>query len=374
MTTLRVATLETLFTADDSGLVATVDRARQTTRDLDGSHAEVQVDADADAAAADLDRIADAARDLDGTRSEVEVRADVDGANQDLDTTTDQLAGIDGDTATVHVDADVEPARENLARAGEMTGEFRDEARSNFAEVTSSFSGDMTSIADLAQGTLGGLAGSLTGPLGIALGAAAVGVGAIVGKLQDAADKASEFRAETSALTKELIDADGALDDIDFAGKLQDWLGAEHQADNWFTWWTNELTTNLQAVEQAARDAGVSIGDYLGALSEGDVEEAARVLDGYHDRLTAIDTELGPLERKHDAWVQAINAGVPATVDWSNAEDERLSQLRAERDGLDALMPKLDEHIEQVTTATHESDLLAAVPEGITTSLRSVLA
>ncbi len=62
MTTLRVATLETLFTADDSGLVATVDRARQTTRDLDGSHAEVQVDADADAAAADLDRIADAPR------------------------------------------------------------------------------------------------------------------------------------------------------------------------------------------------------------------------------------------------------------------------------------------------------------------------
>ncbi len=62
-------------------------------------------------------------------------------------------------------------------RSSEAVSEFKDEARQNFGEVTSSFSGDMDSIVDLAQGTFGGLAGTLTGPVGLALGGLAASAG-----------------------------------------------------------------------------------------------------------------------------------------------------------------------------------------------------
>lgn len=61
--------------------------------------------------------------------------------------------------------------------AGDSVGEFKDEARQNFSEVASSFTGDMDSAVDLVQGTFGGLAGSIAGPVGLALG----GLGASAG-------------------------------------------------------------------------------------------------------------------------------------------------------------------------------------------------
>lgn len=60
--------------------------------------------------------------------------------------------------------------------AGRATAEFKDEARQNFSEVASSFTGEMDSAVDLVQGTLGGLAGSLGGPAGLAAGVLA-GIG-----------------------------------------------------------------------------------------------------------------------------------------------------------------------------------------------------
>jgi len=75
------------------------------------------------------------------------------------------------------------------ARAGEATAEFKDEARSNFSEVVSSFDGSMDSVADLAQGTFGGLAGSLGGPLGLIAGLGAAAFGAWYASAQENAEK-----------------------------------------------------------------------------------------------------------------------------------------------------------------------------------------
>lgn len=74
-------------------------------------------------------------------------------------------------------------------RASETTDEFKDEARSNFSEVASSFSGDMTSAVDLVQGTLGGLAGSIPGGIGLAMGGLAIAGGAFAAKWQEAAER-----------------------------------------------------------------------------------------------------------------------------------------------------------------------------------------
>ncbi|KMM45611.1 hypothetical protein CWIS_09735 [Cellulomonas sp. A375-1] len=62
-------------------------------------------------------------------------------------------------------------------RSSEAVAEFKDEARQNFGEITSSFSGEMDSLVDLAQGTAGGLAGSLSGPVGLAFGGLAASAG-----------------------------------------------------------------------------------------------------------------------------------------------------------------------------------------------------
>jgi len=83
-----------------------------------------------------------------------------------------------------------------FGKAAEAGAEFKDEALSNFSEVTSSFDGSMSSIQDLAQGTLGGLASSGLPGIGIAAGAAAAGVGLIGSAIEanDEAMKESEQR------------------------------------------------------------------------------------------------------------------------------------------------------------------------------------
>lgn len=77
-------------------------------------------------------------------------------------------------------------------RGGEAIEEFRDEARQNFGEVASSFSGGIDSAADLVQGTLGGLAGSLTGPAGIAAGVLAGIGGALWASTNENAEKSEQ--------------------------------------------------------------------------------------------------------------------------------------------------------------------------------------
>lgn len=79
--------------------------------------------------------------------------------------------------------------RRGSAEAEGAVGEFKDEARSNFSEVASSFTGDMDSAADLVQGTFGGLAGSIGGPLGLAFGGLGAAAGVFYSKWKENAEK-----------------------------------------------------------------------------------------------------------------------------------------------------------------------------------------
>lgn len=74
-------------------------------------------------------------------------------------------------------DALGDSTRDGMRRGGDYVGEFKDEAKSNLAEVASSFSGGIDSAADLVQGTLGGLT-AVGGPVGLLAAAlAAIGGG-----------------------------------------------------------------------------------------------------------------------------------------------------------------------------------------------------
>lgn len=91
-------------------------------------------------------------------------------------------------------------------KAGDASGEFKNEALQNFSEVTSSFDGSMSSIGDLAQGTLGGIASSIPG-IGLLGGAAAVGVGLVTAELVRQEEAAQVLRERLSAAYLEAAQA-----------------------------------------------------------------------------------------------------------------------------------------------------------------------
>ncbi|WP_336625586.1 MULTISPECIES: hypothetical protein [unclassified Microbacterium] len=121
-------------------------------------------------------------------------------------------------------------AKKGMGKASESVTEFKAEALSNFSEVTSSFDGSMSSIADLAQGTLGGIAGSLPG-IGLAGGIAALGIGAITSALQEAADRSKEIK---DGIVQDFLDLGSALDAEAVKARARDILGTDEtrkQAD-----------------------------------------------------------------------------------------------------------------------------------------------
>ena len=87
-------------------------------------------------------------------------------------------------------------SKDGLSKAADTTEEFKDEARQNFSEITSSFNGEMSSIQDFAQGTLGGLASALPGPAAFAAGGAAIGVGVIGGIVSGMNEHSEELQQE----------------------------------------------------------------------------------------------------------------------------------------------------------------------------------
>jgi len=140
-----------------------------------------------------------------------------------------------------------------FGRASEAGAEFKDEALQNFSEVTSSFDGSMSSIQDLAQGTLGGLASSGLPGIGIAAGVAAAGVGLIGAAIEanDEAMKESEQRV-----------ADWAQAYIDGSGKI---VGAAHVVAE-----VQGIATDPERykdAKQAAEDWGVTTSTAMLALA-----------------------------------------------------------------------------------------------------------
>jgi hypothetical protein len=120
-------------------------------------------------------------------------------------------------------------------RAEETTEEFKDEARANFSEVASSFSGDMSSATDLVQGTLGGLAGSIPGGVGLALGGLAAVGGAFAQAWQQAAEDTKErigdmyddmVESGNAFLSESLIQQNIRKVMLDEAGRVTDYADA----------------------------------------------------------------------------------------------------------------------------------------------------
>lgn len=223
--------------------------------------------------------------------------------------------------------------------ANESVEEFRDEARSNFSEVASSFTGDMTSAADLVQGTLGGLAGSLPGPVGIITGLLA-GVGgamfaswqanseasaqAVSDMYDDMVESGNDFLSESAiqqSVRQILLNEEGRVTDYAEAVKIAESANLD-------------LSVVLRALAGDQKANQVTQKALRDAVEEGEKAfDAARESgEDYNDLLadtTNINGYLGLLERQAENFDTAAgkaDAAREATTEW----DETLAQLPKE--------------------------------------------
>lgn len=121
-----------------------------------------------------------------------------------------------------------------FGKASKASGEFKAEALANVSEVTSSFNGSMTSIGDLAQGTLGGLATSGIPAVGAAAAVAAVGVGLITAEISKQAEDAKKLRERLGAAYQEAAeDGRDYLDVAQLIGEANDLMFNPDRAEEY---------------------------------------------------------------------------------------------------------------------------------------------
>lgn len=179
-------------------------------------------------------------------------------------------------------DAVKKDSREAMSAGGEAAGEFKQEALQNFSEVTSSFDGSMSSIQDLAQGTLGGLASSGLPGVGIAAGVAAAGIGLIGGALQNVQEEteASKQRAAEWAAafieagSRVLTTAQTTAAGLDIITDPERYKEAQTNAENWGV----SLSTAIAAMtgQQWALDAATESVEALTAAQDAQWEAAKK--------------------------------------------------------------------------------------------------
>jgi hypothetical protein len=201
--------------------------------------------------------------------------------------------------------------------ASETTEEFKNEARQNFGETVSSFSGSMSDIQGLAQGTLGGLAASFTGPLGIALGAGGIGLGILAGFYEQWQEK----QKETDEANKQ--DVADMLDDMLQSG--QKFLSAEFIQQR-----IQDIANDSDKWAQAntiVADTGAKLSTVLRAMA-GDQE--------------ALDEVQGRVNKKLDDNAAILQAGTGKWSDAGKAAEEHNQALLKDRDALQQVSGELD--------------------------------
>jgi hypothetical protein len=139
--------------------------------------------------------------------------------------------------------------------AGASVKEFGSEARQNIGETFSSFRGDVTDFAQIAQDTLGGLASGLEGIPGIAaVAAGAAGIGLLINAFEQAKQREQQFQSSVGNLTDEAIKGGSTLS-----------LHNQQVADTLEQIFTNQFTLadgttrSLKDLRKNADLAGVSI-------------------------------------------------------------------------------------------------------------------
>ncbi|MGN6272488.1 MAG: hypothetical protein ACTHMQ_05290 [Protaetiibacter sp.] len=300
----------------------------------------------------------DAIDDLGKSRGPEQLERDMKGAQK----ATEKLANEVEDTAR-EIETEFRDAYRKAKRsaddfndgAGEATREFKQEALQNFSEVTSSFDGSMSSIQDLAQGTLGGLASSGLPGIGIAAGAAAGAVGLIGAALGDAQAKQEELEEAASDWADAYIEAGGRI------------ITAAQQVAMY-----NEIATDPEKYKEAQKNAelwGVSRGVALNAMAGNTwaVEEAQASLNKRHDEFAAAldDNNQKVLDESEalTGWRKAIQDGQDAIDRLKESQELGLVQADAYSE---ALRLQAEHTIGAKKAVDEFGDAIYSLPDGTT--------
>ncbi len=340
---LRVAELDTLFTATIDDFEAKTRKVEKKQAEIDGSRTEAEIVADVAAAMrhldglqADLESIATTEteavigtdfyqnlRDIEEVRAELEeihlsqtepqIDPDVYEARRTLDDINDELDEIDDLEVRPKVDADVSRARSAL-------GNFRDEAADSGREAAASFSGEFDDIGDFAQEALAGL-GAAGGPVGLAAGiAGGVVAGYFVNDFMESAEELEE-------LTGEIFDAladDGAASFARMSEEARqafiqtraDALLAEHGVDD---------------IAGAAEALGVSADIALAAMA-GDTEALAEVSAAYESKVADIGDQWGYSSEVGTGKIRALDDATRILSDETGALDDATREANKRQD------------------------------------------
>lgn len=175
-------------------------------------------------------------------------------------------------------------SKEDFEGAGGATGEFKEEALSNFSEVTSSFTGDMQSITDLAQGTFGGLA-SLGGPASLVFGGLAVAVGLVGQAFASSKEESDEFKEKIEELAQtKLGDLFGQYEDsgTELARGLRKWA---QDADS--------FGGSLSDLQDNTKKAGVASDRYTDAIATQSVPKMKAAREAIEAQIKSLDKQAG---------------------------------------------------------------------------------
>lgn len=272
---------------------------RDSGRELDklgraGKNAGGDVEDGARSADSALDKISDASKDADKAldrlgKSGKEAGEDLEGALRDAQSQTGKTTAeykemserIRAETAKIKAQS-----KEDFDGAGGATGEFKDEALANFSEVTSSFTGDMQSVTDLAQGTFGGLA-SLGGPASLVFGGLAVAVGLVGSAFASSAEDSDEFKEKIEELAQtKLGDLFSQYEDSGdtFARGLRAWAT---DAD--------AFGGSLLDLQKNAKKAGLGVGELTEAIGSQSVSKMRRLRTETESQIDALNRQAAAL-------------------------------------------------------------------------------
>lgn len=205
--------------------------------------------------------------------------------------------------------------------------EFKSEAKQNFSEVASSFTGDMDSAVDLVQGSLGGLAGSIPG-YGIALG----GLGAAAGLFY------TQWKEKTEATKQRVSEMyeDMLSSGLDYLSKdfiVQRMTDIQNGVEG--------VGASIKDVETTAKELGVSEEEVLLAFA-GHADTRNRLLDvareKYDQNSESVaglgDVETEAMLNSQDAARDAINL-LESFADEQGRATDKVDTTRSAIDRLD---------------------------------------
>lgn len=391
-----VAELQTILTADDTGLSATLGDATKAREAFDGSTAEAQLLADASKAVQSVEAagdkmtgvaraeyrarleadavsalhtladLSDELNDINRTRTEAEIEADAAQALAEADKVGTELKRLNDEEAIPKVDLDVDGFDAGVKRASEGMGHLKDESNQTAREAAASFSGDpvdaLDALQEVAANALGGF-----GPIGAAAGLAlAAGIGIATSKLQEVADEANKAREKVGELTNEIIDAGGDLTDLDLAGKVREWAVELDDQKSWWEVWQEEATSNLDTVRKSMDLAGESFADVLGAMSSGDLDKADAGLSRLRGRVGDLNKASEDAARAAQQHVQYVVDGIPVYDEAGQALLDQADALQEQSDAISNNIGPLQRQIDEMRQAQEDADLLAAATEGVT--------